>query len=781
MVQAQDSLQADLRWDDRFASSYYMNSSTVYSTAVFDGQLYIGGDIRGISYGDNTDVTLKYLLRWDGQEYQAITDTLTDDYFELETVNEKLYLRSRRYHTIIQEYDGQSMRNIGSVGGQFAVVEGMKEANGALVVFGSFSSIDSLAANNIALWNGSNWEALGEGLPEAVRDIAPFDGQVCAGWSSTVSCWNGTTWNPIYEGQDDNVLSLISNNADLYVSGIQVDPMNDQKKIARWNGVSLEALDIENQAPTKMAWFKNELVFLNGNQFLRWNGTDLITEGEENPFHPDHTFHPIDDDILSFKVHGDELYIAGRFSSVRGIKVAHVVRWNGTDWLPIDRGGEGVDLGHGAGLPIYSLTSTEDYLFAGGDFFSAGPLIVTGIAAWTGSHWEKLDAFRFTGPRRILDLEIYNDELYFSGRFTRLYDADRTPLWGLAKWDGQQWQPIISTFDTPGGVSNTFIFDMEIFNNTLYVTGTFTKIDDASTTLLAKWDGSTWSPVEHPFVDSQINRMHVHLGNLIVTGILKDAISDSVSYIAAFDGQRWERFEQDLNGPGLALATLGDNLIVGGEFTHAGDKEVNRIALWTGTEWRSFGEGFSAEFPAKVQAITTHGEDIFAAGLFTASGSKKLNSIAKWSGEEWEALGSGIEGGVYALELFDQSLYAAGNFYRAGQKLSSRIARWDLQLVSSSVKDWEFEHSSSALLAANYPNPFIEQTTVPFNIEQPGHVQIDLIDILGRKVKTLAAKHYTPGNYELVIERELLPAGVYFVMLQTGQGQRHYQKVTVAH
>jgi hypothetical protein len=52
-------------------------------------------------------------------------------------------------------------------------------------------------------------------------------------------------------------------------------------------------------------------------------------------------------------------------------------------------------------------------------------------------------------------------------------------------------------------------------------------------------------------------------------------------------------------------------------------------------------------------------------------------------------------------------------------------------------------------LEQNYPNPFNEHTLIRYQIGEPGPVQINVFDILGRKVKNLINTNQTSGYYSI--------------------------------
>jgi uncharacterized protein (DUF1501 family) len=74
-------------------------------------------------------------------------------------------------------------------------------------------------------------------------------------------------------------------------------------------------------------------------------------------------------------------------------------------------------------------------------------------------------------------------------------------------------------------------------------------------------------------------------------------------------------------------------------------------------------------------------------------------------------------------------------------------------------------------LIVNYPNPFVESTAITFNTKG-GHTMVQVIDPLGRVIKTLTDKVYTSGTYTVTFEGHGLPLGVYYARFQNGSIQQ---------
>lgn len=65
-----------------------------------------------------------------------------------------------------------------------------------------------------------------------------------------------------------------------------------------------------------------------------------------------------------------------------------------------------------------------------------------------------------------------------------------------------------------------------------------------------------------------------------------------------------------------------------------------------------------------------------------------------------------------------------------------------------------------------YPNPFNPSTTIKYNIAEEGLVQLDVYDILGKKIARLVNKEETAGEHKVTFSGKGLSSGVYFCQLR---------------
>jgi uncharacterized protein (DUF1501 family) len=74
-------------------------------------------------------------------------------------------------------------------------------------------------------------------------------------------------------------------------------------------------------------------------------------------------------------------------------------------------------------------------------------------------------------------------------------------------------------------------------------------------------------------------------------------------------------------------------------------------------------------------------------------------------------------------------------------------------------------------LIKNYPNPFTETTTISFTTKG-GHTLVQIMDALGRVIRTPIDREYSSGTYQTTFDSYGLPPGVYYMRFQNGVAQQ---------
>ncbi|HYE02249.1 MAG TPA: GC-type dockerin domain-anchored protein [Phycisphaerales bacterium] len=295
------------------------------------------------------------------------------------------------------------------------------------------------------------------------------------------------------------------------------------------------------------------------------------------------------------------LFAAGFFGSVAGVPARRIARWDGVTWS---------EVGTGIGsFPDDTVTSLQVFdpdgpagperavLVAGGFFTHAGGQPAENIAYWDGAAWAQLGSGT-TGT--VTSLGLFDEDgpgpnpaRLFVGGPAGVVGGNS----GIVRWDGVN-------FSSVGGGTNAYVDDMVVWDDdgpgpnppALFVGGGFSTAGGQPAANVAKWDGTSWSP----------------LG----TGVNSNVLGLTV-------------FDEDGAGPGLPA------LYAAGNFSHAGALLVNQVARWNGAAWSSLDGGADSQVSVLLgvdAGIGTGVPTMYAGGFFTQAGGIAVTRMGAWVG-----------------------------------------------------------------------------------------------------------------------------------------------------
>ncbi|NQV50147.1 MAG: CotH kinase family protein [Candidatus Marinimicrobia bacterium] len=133
--------------------------------------------------------------------------------------------------------------------------------------------------------------------------------------------------------------------------------------------------------------------------------------------------------------------------------------------------------------------------------------------------------------------------------------------------------------------------------------------------------------------------------------------------------------------------------------------------------------------------------------------------------EVWPVLNEWVWPNAYVGGTYENEL----NFLK--DWITSRLDWMDTQTGWTDIEAPENFQVTHA-----FPNPFNPNQTLRFRVESPGHLQVSIINIQGRQIKSLITKAGENGMVELIWDgtdqrSNDLPSGVYFIVPQTGSIQ----------
>ncbi|MDD5184001.1 MAG: T9SS type A sorting domain-containing protein [Paludibacter sp.] len=76
--------------------------------------------------------------------------------------------------------------------------------------------------------------------------------------------------------------------------------------------------------------------------------------------------------------------------------------------------------------------------------------------------------------------------------------------------------------------------------------------------------------------------------------------------------------------------------------------------------------------------------------------------------------------------------------------------------------------SKTADLGQNYPNPFTQITTFPYQVKETGNVSFHVLDVTGREIEVVNEGLKSAGDYKFQFKSNKLTNGIYYVQMSVG-------------
>lgn len=425
----------------------------------------------------------------------------------------------------------------------------------------------------------------------------------------------------------------------------------------------------------------------------------------------DRNWYPIDDGsavgvdgfVYAIAVHGTKVYVGGEFSSAGGVPAHNIAVWDRTTrtWSAL---GSGIT-GEGPTAPFVSaIVVREGEVLVGGRFSSAGGVPAQSVARWNGSSWSPL-AQGIDGT--VSALQWFRGNLYAGGSFSK---AGTVTSNGIAYWDGSAWNGM------DGGVDG-FVNVLEIYTSpydtSLAVGGDFT-MDEGRIRNLVFWEGDQWqfrpsqAEEEPPYVQvyGEIRELRMIGTQMFVGGAFNSvspigtgSVGNTYSNIAYLDEWYWESPSGGawipiwhsprggLNGSVNAIAPVGDELFVAGDFTRTVDRsqQADHIAIWSLADFSWEWSGNPTPL-APTNDLVLHNDTLYAAGSFTSQEVGLFdvtNFLVRLTTFGWRTIPGLIQGTGFSLTSSDDQVVVGGTIISSDERVSVNVTRWN-----SDSKQW---------------------------------------------------------------------------------------------
>ena len=298
-VQKEVYFYVDTTEDVMFLGGYvkYINSQEVNGICKYDGATYKRLGKGSTSCGSNACFVAFDKIKYKGELYVESTTGEFDDTLKANG---------------IARWNGQKWQTVSTglkrSGGKSGLLNQMTIYKDELYVVGKFDSAGSVAAHNIAKWDGNRWYNVAPNLAvDGIRAIQFYQGELYVAGSfrtadekiADIAKFNGQEWEPVasgnmFRGSLESIFEMEVYKGELLVAGHFKEPNSPGNFIARWNGTEWRNL---------------------GSGISDKSGGGFIEKME---------------------VIDDKLFVAGAFDIVSDISAATIAAWDGSHWCTFD-------------------------------------------------------------------------------------------------------------------------------------------------------------------------------------------------------------------------------------------------------------------------------------------------------------------------------------------------------------------------------------------------------------------------------------------------------------
>jgi hypothetical protein len=368
----------------------------------------------------------------------------------------------------------------------------------------------------------------------------------------------------------------------------------------------------------------------------------------------------------------------------------------------------------------------------------------------------------------VLDGEVGPELYVIGGRNTRGAPLDVVEKFNVAK---NAWEPVASLRE------ERYYAAAAVLDGQILLMGGSEEGEEASDDVEVYVPGERdWESFDNLAVERNGLAAAVVYGKVFALG---GASEDGVflrsceSFDPALD--HWGLYAPWALDPGRAsfgAAVVGEEVYMAGGFDSVGPiGQVERYVFSNGSETLA-----PLSSPrGSLALVSTEGDlggDLFVIGGW--DGYRTFDTVERYDIEKdaWEAvapLQTARRGAVAAY--IDGTIYVVGGRDEVGNALRTMEV-----YASESVDEEEGAAPASFALAAAYPNPFTDRTTLSFELAEAGATTLTVYDVRGRVVTTLVDRVMSAGEHRVTWEGTTsdgrpAPAGIYVARLTGNRGQ----------
>ena len=533
------------------------------------------------------------VIAWDGESWKRVGGGFDGRVRALAIYHGELYAAGEFlsvegvFASRIARFDGTHWQDVGGGTGPggFVYIHALAVMGDRLYAGGSFTSIGGVDAHGLAAWDGVAWSALPGTPTDVIVEDLEVEGtrlhaaglfQVPNQYASGLVTFDGTTWAPPASYPDWRLSDVATGSGALIGVG-------DITRLVNGPGFAF--------VPARNAVVRDP----------GWRTLEAWQPGMRGLVGPAWT------QVSALLDHDDVMFAGGYFERAAGpdgwTYTNGIAQWDGDAWRPVPGGLRGW---------VETLAEWRGQLVAGSSGLYTGDAS-SSVMGWDGTRWNNLGG-SLSGY--ISRLTVWNDALVAVGEFPPVQGL---PAYALAITRGAGWQK----FGAEVKSGNSWINCAAAFRGELVIGGFGLVLAGASLQPLLRWDGSTWRTFPDPPSQNVLDLLPRADGLWVAFSYPFLQSGLDFSAVWRWDGSSWAPVGS-LDGRASRIAELGDGVYAAGSFFV--DGQSTGLARWDGESWRAVPDGPEG----RVTAMAAHGNELFVGGGFSHTGNRQAEAIARW-------------------------------------------------------------------------------------------------------------------------------------------------------
>lgn len=411
----------------------------------------------------------------------------------------------------------------------------------------------------------------------------------------------------------------------------------------------------------------------------------------------------------------------------------------------------------------------SNVLYFGGRINTANEKMCYGVAKYDGNTFDSLQSGVNGFGGVVKSLEMFQNKLYVFGSFstTGKYNCQFIGRWNGVSWDSVNFKP------------NQPIWWSDVYNNELYVSGWFDTIAGQPIKHVAKFDGTNWHDLSFPYAD-RVEAIKNYKGKLYAA---------SYTGLWVYSNNTWSHLADckgDMYRAVFGMTEIDGLLYIYGRFNSLGEVSSKGIVAFDGVKWYGFGQGMSYSGYEVIRNVQKINDKIYITGNFEnieGIGSSTINpnqntNFAVLENNQWCIKSPPFDNASYGVVKYNNDLFIYGAFRKCGADTIFGFAKWNGGNTTVACSNtFTISHTYVGLNEKIifddikiYPNPFTDKLTISSESFEDQNIQLKIINSIGQEVHM---QNNLNDNNEIDLSN--LPKGLYFLTIENKSSNKTFK------